>query len=47
MSKLAAIMDEAEPDVLAYMSVPARHCAKMHSTNPIKRSMARPSGAPR
>ncbi|SMX55609.1 Transposase for insertion sequence element (fragment) [Bradyrhizobium sp. ORS 285] len=30
-------MDEAEPDVLAYMSFPAQHRAKLHSTNPIER----------
>ena len=35
--KLAAIMDDAEPDVLAYMTFPKEHRAKLHSTNPIKR----------
>ena len=35
--KLAAIMDDAEADVLAYMSFPAAHRAKLHSTNPIER----------
>jgi len=30
-------MDEAEPDVLAYMSFPAAHRTKLHSTNPIER----------
>jgi transposase-like protein len=35
--KLAALMDEAEPDVLAYMSFPPQHRAKLHSTNPIER----------
>ena len=35
--KLAAIMDEAEPDVLAYMSFPSQHRAKLHSTNPLER----------
>jgi len=35
--KLAAIMDEAEPDVLAYMTFPREHRAKLHSTNPIER----------
>jgi putative transposase len=30
-------MDEAEPDVLAYMTFPARHRTKLHSTNPIER----------
>ena len=37
MAKLAAFMDEAEPDVLAYMSFPAPHRAKLHSTNPLER----------
>jgi len=35
--KLAAIMDEAEDDVLAYMTFPKEHRAKLHSTNPIER----------
>jgi transposase-like protein len=35
--KLATIMDEAETDVLAYMSFPAAHRAKLHSTNPLER----------
>jgi putative transposase len=35
--KLAALMDEAESDVLAYMSFPAAHRLKLHSTNPIER----------
>ena len=30
-------MDEAEPDVLAYMTFPAQHRTKLHSTNPIER----------
>jgi putative transposase len=33
--KLAALMDEAETDVLAYMSFPAQHRAKLHSTDEI------------
>ena len=37
MPKLAGLMDEAEPDVLAYMTFPAEHRAKLHSTNPIER----------
>jgi putative transposase len=37
LPKLAALMDEAEPDVLAYMSFPAAHRTKLHSTNPIER----------
>lgn len=35
--KLATLMDEAEHDVLAYMSFPKEHRAKLHSTNPIER----------
>jgi putative transposase len=35
--KLAALMDEAEPDVLAYMTFPSQHRAKLHSTNPLER----------
>ena len=30
-------MDQAEPDVLAYMSFPPQHRTKLHSTNPIER----------
>jgi putative transposase len=35
--KLAALMGHAEPDVLAYMSFPPQHRAKLHSTNPLER----------
>lgn len=37
LPKLANLMDDAETDVLAYMSFPAAHRAKLHSTNPIER----------
>jgi putative transposase len=37
LPKLATLMDEAEPDVLAYMGFPAAHRTKLHSTNPIER----------
>jgi putative transposase len=37
--KLAQLMDEAETDVLAYMSFPAQHRTKLHSTNPLERLM--------
>ena len=37
LPKLAALMDEAESDVLAYMSFPPQHRAKLHSTNPLER----------
>ena len=35
--KLAALMDEAEHDVLAYMTFPKEHRSKLHSTNPLER----------
>jgi putative transposase len=35
--KLAALLDDAEADVLAYMGFPTQHRAKIHSTNPIER----------
>src|SRR5260370_2846955 len=35
--KLAALMDDAETDVLAYIGFPAQHRAKLHSTNPLDR----------
>jgi putative transposase len=37
LPKLAAFLDEAETDVLAYMSFPKDHRAKIHSTNPLER----------
>jgi putative transposase len=37
LPKLAAYLDEAEADVLSYMTFPAQHRAKLHSTNPIER----------
>ena len=37
VSKLAAIMDDAETDVLTYMTFPKEHRTKLHSTNPIER----------
>jgi putative transposase len=30
-------MDEAEPDVLAFMSFPKAHRTQIHSTNPLER----------
>jgi len=44
--KLAALMDEAEADVLAFMTFPKDHRAKIHSINPLERLKARSSGAP-
>jgi transposase-like protein len=37
LPKLAAFLDDAEVDVLAYMSFPPAHRTKLHSTNPIER----------
>jgi transposase-like protein len=37
LPKLASFLDEAETDVLAYMTFPAAHRAKLHSTNPLER----------
>jgi transposase-like protein len=37
VAKLAALMDEAESDVLAFMSFPKDHRSKIHSTNPLER----------
>lgn len=37
LPKLASLMDDAEPDVLAYMAFPKEHRAKLHSNNPIER----------
>ena len=35
--RLATLMDDAEHDVLAYMTFPREHRSKLHSTNPIER----------
>jgi len=35
--KLAALMDDAEHDVLAFMSFPKAHRTQIHSTNPLER----------
>jgi putative transposase len=37
LPKLATFLDEAESDVLAYMTFPAQHRVKLHSTNPLER----------
>jgi transposase-like protein len=37
LPKLAAFMDAAEADVLAYMDFPAAHRTKLHSTNTLER----------
>jgi putative transposase len=35
--KLGTLMDDAEPDVLAFMSFPKAHRVQIHSTNPLER----------
>ncbi len=37
LPELAGFLDEAETDVLAYMTYPPQHRTKLHSTNPIER----------
>ena len=37
LPKLATFLDEAEADVLAYMTFPPQHRVKLHCTNPLKR----------
>jgi putative transposase len=37
LPKLADFLDEAETDVLAYMTFPPQHRTKLHSTNPLER----------
>ena len=37
LPKLAALLDQAEEDVLAYMAFPKEHRARIHSTNPLER----------
>ncbi len=37
MPKLAALMDQAEHDVLAFMDFPKAHRLQIHSTNPLER----------
>jgi transposase-like protein len=37
LPKLAGFLDQAETDVLAYMTFPAAHRLKLHSTNPLER----------
>jgi putative transposase len=37
LPKLSALLDQAEDDVLAFMTFPNEHRAKIHSTNPLER----------
>ena len=41
LPKLAALLDEAEVDVLAFMSFPAAHRTKLHSTDEIDKRFLR------
>jgi transposase-like protein len=43
--KLAALMDEAETDVLAYMGFPPQHRTKLHSTDEIEARGCKPDHA--
>jgi transposase-like protein len=48
LPKLAALLDAAEEDVLAYMTFPKEHRAKLHSTDAIdKRNCCLISGSTR
>ena len=44
--KLAALMDDAETDVLAFISFPKDHRLKIHSTNPLERLNSLPRRRP-
>src|SRR5919202_1178926 len=37
LPKIAALLEEAEPDVLAFYAFPAEHWSKIRSTNPLER----------
>src|SRR3954464_6253915 len=37
LPKVAALLEEAEPDVLAFYAFPAEHWPKVRSTNPLER----------
>ena len=43
--KLARLMDEAEADVLAYMTFPAAHRTKLHSTDEMDKWFVEPRRA--
>jgi putative transposase len=44
--KLAALMDDSEHEVLAYLAFPAQHRTKLHSTNHSNASIKKSSDAP-
>jgi putative transposase len=46
LPKLAALLDEAENDVLAFMDFPRAHRKQIASMNPPERLMRRSSGEP-
>jgi putative transposase len=46
LPKIAALLEGAEDDVLAFYAFPAEHWPKLRSTNPLERSTARSPGAP-
>ena len=46
LPKLAALIDEAEVDVLAFMNFPKEHWAKISSTNPSSGPTARSNAGP-
>jgi putative transposase len=37
MAKVAKLLEDAEPDILAFYAFPARHWSKLRSTNPLER----------
>ena len=37
MPKVAALLEDAEPDILAFYAFPAAHWRKLRSTNPLER----------
>src|SRR3954454_4747242 len=37
LPKVASMLEQAEPDVLAFYAFPAEHCPKLRSTNPLER----------
>jgi transposase-like protein len=47
VEKLAALMDAAEADILAFMTFPKELRTKLHSTNPLERIDKRANDASR
>ncbi len=47
VSKIAELMDKAEPDVLAYMDFPAAHRTKLHSTDALDKPRVAGGALPR